>query len=314
MNLKLTQFETTDNITLPGLLYEPEEKTKKALIWLHGCGSTSVFYSSDRMNSLGEIFINAGISFFPFNNRGAHTVKSLKRRTPSNTSLQMGRENTEDEYERLKMGTAYEIIKECEYDIEGAINYLETLGYNEFYLAGHSTGANKIAIYNYYKPENRIKKYLLLAGGDDTGIYYNILGKKKFKKLLKKSESMIKKDKGEELIPNKLIGDMIYSYKGFYDIANPDGDYNTFPYLEIEEKLKLSSKELFREVKSIKKPVLSIFAESDQYTTVPINKVVNILLRQIDDNHTVTTIPEADHSFNGLERELGEMIVGFIEN
>src|SRR3989344_6428809 len=76
----LAEFETDDDLRLPGLLYEPQKKTQKVLIYLHGCGSTSVFYSVSDINIFADALTKAGIAFFPFNNRGAHIVKTLTRR------------------------------------------------------------------------------------------------------------------------------------------------------------------------------------------------------------------------------------------
>ena len=90
--------------------------------------------------------------------------------------------------------------EECIEDIDGAISFLSKKGYKEFYLIGHSTGANKICVYNFYKTRNRIKKYVLVAGGDDTGIYYDMLGMKKFSRLLKEAKTKIKQRKGDEII------------------------------------------------------------------------------------------------------------------
>ena len=52
--------------------------------------------------------------------------------------------------ERKRFGMAYEKIKECIEDIDGAISFLKKHGYRKFYLAGASTGANKICVYNFY--------------------------------------------------------------------------------------------------------------------------------------------------------------------
>ena len=93
---------------------------------------------------------------------------------------------------------AHEKIKDCVLDIDGAVKFLQKLGYKEFYLAGSSTGANKICVYNHYKPKNIFKKYILICGGDDTGIYYSALGNKKFFKILNESKAKIKKGLGKE--------------------------------------------------------------------------------------------------------------------
>src|SRR5690606_23085943 len=117
-------------------------------------------------NMFGKQFTDNGIAYFPFNNRGANLIKSLTKVT----------ENGE---ERVLYGTTYELIKECIFDINGAIEFLKEKGYEQFYLIGESTGANKIVVYNYYQPTNPVSKYILLSGGDDTGLYYDELGQEK---------------------------------------------------------------------------------------------------------------------------------------
>jgi pimeloyl-ACP methyl ester carboxylesterase len=60
------------------------------------------------------------------------------------------------------------------------VRELRRRGYRDITLIGHSTGANKIAVYDHYKPRNSIKRYVLLGGGDDTGILYEHLGPRRF--------------------------------------------------------------------------------------------------------------------------------------
>ncbi|HEX3068746.1 MAG TPA: hypothetical protein VHX14_09215, partial [Thermoanaerobaculia bacterium] len=66
---RLIRFEAADDVALAGLLYEPPRATTRAIIWLHGLGG-SVF-ESGRTNLLAQTFIDRGIAFFPFNNRGS---------------------------------------------------------------------------------------------------------------------------------------------------------------------------------------------------------------------------------------------------
>ena len=164
--VQLTEFRSTDNIVLPALLFTPNIKTSKIALYLHGNGSSSVFYSVKKMNTLAKTLSQNGIAFFPFNNRGAHYIHKLTKGIGSNKT-------------DVKMGTANELIKDCVYDIDGAIDFLKDKGFNTFYLIGSSTGANKIVVYHFYKRKNPVSKYILLSGGDDTGLYYEMLGRKK---------------------------------------------------------------------------------------------------------------------------------------
>lgn len=296
MNLKLIQIKTEDGPILPGLLYKAS-RSKKVAIHLHGNGSTSVFYHDDQRDEQVKALNGKGISFLLFNNRGAHYIKKLD-------VIDRGKKK------RKRFGMAYERIKDCLKDIDGAIKHLEKLGYQEFYLIGESTGANKICVYHYYRPKNKVSKYVLLGGGDDTGIYYNMLGRKKFFRLLKESKGKIKKRKGEEIITD-LLPKEIFAYIGFYDIANPDGDYNVFPFLEVIKNLKLSKKPLFRHFKSLNKPTLVIYGEKDEYAWGNVPKIVNILKEQKPELD-YKIIKGADHGINNKQKELSRIISNWL--
>jgi pimeloyl-ACP methyl ester carboxylesterase len=293
----LVQFKTTDNLLLPGLLYQPKQKTNKVALVLHGNGSSSVFYSYNKNRAFAKELLGKGISYFPFNNRGAHYVKSLER-------------VVNGEVVKEKQGTTYELIKDCIHDIDGAVNYLKELGYSEFYILGFSTGANKICVYNYYKKTNPFKKYVLLGGGDDTGLWFQQVGSKsKFFAYLKRATEMIKTGKGEKLIPKYMLP-YLFSYQSFYDICNPNGDYNTFPFNEYINNLKLSTKPLFKEYKSINKPTLVVYGQNDEYCYGSVPRVVDILKKEAPKNipFSFHILKNADHGFSGAEAELASLV------
>jgi len=232
MKGELVHFLTTDSLRLPGFLFNNTSSNKVAL-YLHGNGTASIFYSP-LMNILADELAKIDIAFFPFNNRGAHLIKSLKRIT-NNT------------IERVTYGTAYELIEECIYDIDGAIEFLKTKGFDTFYLIGESTGANKIVVYQYLKKKSPFTKYVLLAGGDDTGIYYRELGDTRFKSLISKAQQKIKERSGTDLVP-KSMSQIPYSFQSLYDVLNPDGLYNIFPFTEYANNLHLSSKKIISRI------------------------------------------------------------------
>lgn len=294
---KFVDFETSDGLTLPGLLYE-SRGSKKAVIYLHGNGSSSIFYDEKEYRDLPEALYKKGISFFKFNNRGANIIKKFT----------IEKDGVE---ERVPFGMAYEKIRECVLDIDGAVKFLQKLGYKEFYLAGASTGANKICVYDHYKPKNIFKKYVLICGGDDTGIYYNLLGKVKFFKLLAKAKKKIENREGLEIATETLPIGEVFSYQGFYDIANPDGDYNCFPFSEAFKRVKISTKPLFRYFKSVKTPSIVIYGEKDEYTWGNIKKVVGTL-KKYQPDFEYKVIDGADHRFTGKQKELANIIADWL--
>ena len=293
---ELIEIKTKDGLVLPGLLYQAP-RPRAAAIYLHGNGSSSVFYDAQKKHSRAPLLNKNGISVLFFNNRGAHIIKKLNVKYKGRVV-------------RKPYGMAYEKIKECVLDIDGAIAFLKKRGYRKFYLIGESTGANKICVYNFYKRKNEISKYVLLCGGDDTGIYYHMLGKSKFWKLLSKSKRKIKAKHGEVIIPELLPN--IFSYIGFYDIANPNGDYNTFPFYEVIRKIKLSDKPLFRHFKSIKKPSLAVYGDQDEYAWGNVPRVVETLKRY-QPKFTYKIIKGADHGFKGREKQLANIVTNWLK-
>jgi pimeloyl-ACP methyl ester carboxylesterase len=284
------QLATPDGLWLPGLFFEADN-SKKAAIYLHGNGSSSVFYGSEY--TLPKTLKEKGISLLMFNNRGAHIIKKLTVKTGA---LE----------ERKLYGTAYEKIRECVEDIDGAVEFLRSRGYIEFYLIGKSTGANKICVYDHYKKNNPIEKYVIVSGGDDTGIYYNSLGQDKFWKILADAKSQVKQGDGGDII-KELLPDPLFSYQGFEDIADPDGDYNVFPYYEVFNNVKLSTKPLFRYFKGIKKESIVIYGSIDEAAWGVADQAIEIL-KKYQPSFTYSVIEGADHRFTDREEELDAVI------
>lgn len=303
LKTKFVQFESEDGLLLPGLLFEPGKKSRKVAINLHGNGSASVFYSFEDNHFFSRELNKQGMAFFTFNNRGAHYVKRLTRRVGG-------------EEEKVKLGTTFEMIKDCLLDIGGAIAFLKKMGYEEFYLLGHSTGANKICVYHYFRPKNPVKKYVLLGGGDDTGILHDQMGgTARFRKYLQRAKREIDKGNGRKLIPKYML-DYLISYQSLYDTCNPDGSYNTFPFNEVLNNLRLSKKPLFREFKSINKPTLVIYGENDEYCYGEVRKVVEILKKEVSNRKLFNfqIVKDADHGFSGCEQKLARLVAEWLSD
>jgi pimeloyl-ACP methyl ester carboxylesterase len=282
---RLVTFEASDGVALAGALYEPARASKRVIVWLHGGGGASVF-ESRRTNLLAKVFVMHGQAFFPFNNRGSGIV----RRAGDDRG-----------------GSAYERIRDCVADIDGAVRELWRRGFRDITLAGHSTGANKIAVYDHYKPRNRVKRYVLLAGGDDTGLLASQLGTRRFRTLLKKAKAMVRARRENELTP-PIAGSTMLSWRAFADVANPDGDYNVFPFLEAMKCLQLSRRSLFRTIHAIRKPALYLYGDRDEYCFDDVPKCVAILAGHVNERAEIVVLRDADHGFSGREEELGEVI------
>jgi pimeloyl-ACP methyl ester carboxylesterase len=287
MKLELIQLLSTDKLKLPGLLYTPEKRTKKAAIWLHGMGESGIFYNPQRTNALGQALTDQGITLLSFNNRGAGNTKSLA---------------ITDSEDRFQGGTNYEVIADCVKDIDGAVQFLKDKKYNEFYLLGHSSGANKICVYNQTAPKNPFSKFVLAGPGDDIGLLYSSLGKDLFTKALNLARDRTKQGNGAQ---------------STYDLLNPNGSYNTFPYYEATTE-RLGNKVLFKEYRQIRIPTLVVLGENDEGANTA-GSVSDALIMFEDNSHSsivnscgFLTIPETDHGFHGSEEKFAKSVASWL--
>lgn len=295
---ELSAFEASDRLTLQGLLYNPGG-TKKVLIYTHGCGSSSIFNNPDFVNLAGQMLNREGIAFFPFNNRGSYALHWRKKIISKNKS------------EKIPSGSSYELIKDCVPDFDGAIKFLRSKGFKEFYLAGHSTGANKVALYDYLKKgKTPVKKYILYGGGDDSGIYKKELGKS-FDKYLKICRKKVKQGEGLKLIPDSWLK-RPYSYQSLLDIMEPDGHYDVFPFNAAKKGMKSG---YFKALSKIKKPSQLVFGEQDPVNYLPIGECLDLLKRKLKNrkNFSYKVITGGDHSCSGVEAKLFKAWIEFIK-
>lgn len=301
LNPKLVEFSTPDSLVLQAFIFEPVKPTKKALILLHGNGSSSILGVLQKTEMISKSLNENGITYFAMNNRGAGLLSKVDRVV----------DGIEDS---VSYGMAYELIKECVLDIDGAVAYLQGRGYEEISLVGFSTGANKICVYNYYKPENPIHKYVLACGGDDTGIYYDEWGDEFFMQILEVAKQKVVSGASRELSLELAATGQVMSYQSILDTCDPDGDYNTFPYYETLNNQRLGTKELFREFASIKKPSLVVYGDIDEYCYGQVPRIIEILKGKTarPEDFEFKIIKGADHGFTGKEAELNRAITDFL--
>jgi pimeloyl-ACP methyl ester carboxylesterase len=289
-SLELVSLEATDKVKLPGLLYSPDKPTGKVAIWLHGL-SSSIFYTPTLTNALGSKLAQQGIALLIFNNRGAHGSKSLR----------INDDTLPDEDSRYPGGAHFELIEDCIKDIEGVVEFLKSRDFSEFYLLGHSSGANKICAYHIRAKQNPFAKYVLAGPGDDSGLYFQALGAKRFWAAIKYSAEAVSKKDPLRIMP-KYSGMHPFTAQSTWDILNPDGAYNTFPFYEATKE-RLGEKELFYEYKNLDRATLVIIGEQDEYMTTAsgADSALKLLMNNTSNERLKKTdfqlVRGADHSF-----------------
>ncbi|MDB5185306.1 MAG: hypothetical protein JWN38_1114 [Candidatus Saccharibacteria bacterium] len=289
------ELTTTDGLLLPGLLYTPVKDTTRVAIWLHGMGDSGVFYTPRRITALAEALTARGIALLAFNNRGAHNAKRLRYADKTAPQAELGYQG----------GSFYERIEDCVADIDGAVAYLRGGGYNRFYLVGHSSGANKIAIYDWLTKQTPISKYVLASPGDDIGLWRQELGSRRYEGALVQSSELMAVGKPLRVMP-KYSGMHPYSAQSTHELLDANGPYNNFPYYEATVG-RLGTKPLFQEFAAIKTPLLVIVGDQDQYLATVGGAAQAIqLLKQhtnpaIAQQSSYQVVANADHSFHDAE-------------
>ncbi len=252
------------------------------------------------MKIFAETLSQKGWAFLPFNNRGAHYVKKF-RLLPEKT-------------EEVMQGTWMEKIADAQFDIQAAVEYVQSLGFEDIVLIGESSGANKICVYNDKHPANPVKGYALVGGGDDTGLWSKMLGEN-FTSALESSKTMVARGRGGELTDTR-VSHQLLSYQSLLDTIDPDGEYNVFPFLEASGQAALSTKPLFHCFAKITKPTLALYGSLDPFCVVPAEQAVAMLRDHFPKKELFTGVVSegADHSFEGKEREEAEAILDWIIN
>jgi alpha-beta hydrolase superfamily lysophospholipase len=306
MRLTFTTILTTDKLELPTLIYTPDTTTRKAAVWLHGMGDNGSFYNPSRINALGHALTEKGIAFMALNNRGAHNFKRLK----------IADEMLPEEDRTYMGGTYNELIADCVHDIDGAAGWLKQSGYSELYLIGHSSGANKICVYDDIKKQTSpFRKYVLAGPGDDTGMFFEDFGSKRFWNALQYAASQLK-DTPLKPMP-KYTGMWPFSVQSSWDILNPDGRYNTFPYYEAQHE-RLGSKPLFDEFSRVQVPTHILIGSEDEYmsTAGSPQQALDLFMKHTPDamikHHDYTLLQGASHSFTGYEESFAKAIADWL--
>jgi predicted alpha/beta-fold hydrolase len=68
MNTSFIRITTEDQLILQGLIYRPEQETKKAYLHIHGMAGN--FYENRFLDSMAEQLTKSGYAFLAINTRG----------------------------------------------------------------------------------------------------------------------------------------------------------------------------------------------------------------------------------------------------
>jgi len=276
---ELVRFTTSDNLELQGILYEPQNKTDKAVIHIHGW--TGNFYENVFIEYIAQACLSKGYAFLSFNTRGAGFVQEFLRKS----------ENT---VEYIKIGGSLEKFEDCLIDIKAAISFLKIEGFSEFILEGHSTGCQKALYYSHKSNDRGIKGLIFLEPADDPSIIKRILAER-YEEAIRYATELVKDGKQNDPMPKWVEFGVNLAAQKFLSIAISDS---------IEGKL-LHLPGKLEELKHLNYPILVISSDHSEYQDA---KCMQERIKETAQYSTARIIPDSGHWFFGHEKEVGKII------
>lgn len=290
INISLHKIYSEDGLELDSLLFERKKRSDKVVLHIHG--KEGHFVQNHFISYMGYSYPLNGYSFLTFNNRGHDYLADMLKKASHG-------------YEWVTKGSAYEIIEDVIFDINGVISYLiDILGYKEVILQGHSLGPHKISYYLANKPKYEVKKIILLTTADI--LYQFNSSVPKWKDYIGIADQMIKEGRGNDLMPVKLWSNSPVSAKTYYHYTNPGSNTWIFNFTNPEIEFKHFNK--------LKQRILTVVPENDIATGIPQKMAMKILKeRTISKDFTSAIIKNAVHNFASKEEELVSTTINWLK-
>lgn len=280
---------STDGIELDAILFEPDTPTKKIIIHTHG--KEGHFIQNHFITHMGQAYPRIGYAFLTYNNRGHDYMADLLKKTSTGYTWEQG-------------GSVFDILENTSKDLQGIIDYVTDLGYNDIILQGHSLGPHKICYYMVNNPSQKISKLIFLTTADV--LYQFDSSVPDWEKWSLVAKQMIDEGKGKDLMPVKLWSNCPVSATTFWNYTNPNSNAFVFNSTHPDKEYKNFNK--------ITLPLLVVNPENDNATGIKQEKAVELLRKNsISKNLQTHIVPDAVHNFLGKEEELVQIICEWLE-
>lgn len=284
-----------DGTKMQALQYKSEGQTCAIVIHVHGMAGN--FYENSFIEEIASRCNKNSMDFLAFNNRGHDYIADCER-------------EKDGEVDFFSAGGAYEKFEECVYDIKGVVQWALSEGYEEIFLEGHSSGANKI-IYSFKKIDDdltlngAIKGIILISPCDDIGIFHSETDEEKRKSSFDLAQKYIDAGKGDELMPQGTFFDYLLSARTFLDCFTEGSSLDMFPYRNGNlEKTALCQ---------ISVPKLVLFGNNGDFVLQEMDEIRKMFDNGKVQNFEIVVIDQAGHSYRGHEEKLATTIIDWLE-
>lgn len=288
IDISIHKIYSEDGFELDSILFEPKKKTKKVIVHIHG--KEGHFLQNHFVTYMGYTYPEIGYSFLTFNNRGHDYMADMLKKASHG-------------FEWVTRGSAYEIIEEAAFDINGVISYLQNLGYEEIILQGHSLGPHKISYYLANNPRFDIQKTILLTTADIRYQFNSSVPN--WEEYSGVAKQMIDDGHGDNLMPIKLWSNAPVSARTYWHYTNKDS--NTWVFNFTSPAIE------FRNFNKLKQKMLVVVPENDIATGIPQKDAMKILKERSASVGLESHIVEnAVHNFASKEEELVKIITDWL--
>ena len=273
----LVEFTTSDKLKLHGFL-TGNLKAKTCVLFVHGMGGN--FYRSEVLQAIRQQAVHDGVAFFSINSRGADRLSKINHVNGK----------------RVPAGTCVEKFEECVKDISSAIAAMSKCGFRNIVLCGHSTGCQKVTLYQYKTKNTFVKGLVLLAPCDDYNLHKATLGTQ-WQVAVRRSNKLVRQGKSNEVQNNLPYG---LSAQRFLSVAS----------LKRVESRLFNYKSNLKEFSSITCPILAVFGSREEHATKPVKTYLDILAKKTRSKKFVSFIVKgANHGFQGHLSELAKKVL-----
>jgi len=289
VSIDFIRFKASDGVELRGWLTNKDSEI--AAIHIHGMSGNG--YENYFLDDIREMFSRNNISFFAIDTRGSGIINSFWK------------DGEEDKWgEGTKHGgSCFEIFEESEFDIQGAINYLKTIGKTKFILLGHSLGASKVV--NYLVENNSEVIASVLLAPTDMVSWANTDPKNS--EYLKKAKELLSEGKNEVLVGSQCWLDKTpLSAQAYPSITEAGTKVDIYGIMNTNVPLK-----------RIKIPTLIVYGDIDIGITM-VDKTIDKYIERVNKienpNIKIEILKNASHSFKTYENELAKTVDKFIKD
>lgn len=287
MKQELIKIKTSDDIELVGMLYTPINTTKKVVVHVHGFAGN--FYENSFLDNQAKSYTDKGYAFFSFNNRGNGYITDLVKNENGVVTYVDG-------------GVAYEMFKDSYLDIDAAINYVNSLGFDEIILQGHSYGCNKAINYYADSKTSLIKKIILLAPCDIIG---DLGSDSEFENYIRICREKTNNSMGGDIVISKLFPPIAFCAKAVVSNFLESGPVDIFRYR--------SKNFINNELNKVEIPVLILIGTIDKTALTEDTNIIENYLKNNIKKSELVFIEGANHGYIGKEKEMSEACVMFLE-